>query len=380
VRSILIVAGEPSGDLHGANLVKKLEKLAPDIEFFGIGGDRMKEQGVDLIYHINDISVVGILEVLSRLNFIKKAMRSLYYAMAARNPNAAILIDYPGFNLRFARLAKVMGLVVIYYIMPQIWAWGMWRVHSIRRFVDKAIVILPFEKPIYERMDLDVHFVGHPLLDFIGERHSSKKDLIGLFPGSREDEVKRILPIMLRCAKELSDEKFCVALAPGIKRKLVSEIIEQICPCAASHIHTDPLWTSRRACGEVEIFEGSPYELMERSKLLLVASGTVTLEAAIIGVPMLILYKLAPLSYFLGRLLVNIPYIGLVNILAGSEVVPEFIQWNAKPSRVVPQMRKLLNDQAVRQEMEESLINVKNMLGEKGGVARAAQIIYESIK
>jgi len=367
VRRILIVAGEPSGDLHGAYLVKELKKIAPDIEFFGIGGDRMKEEEVDLIYHINDISVVGILEVLSRLNFIRKAMRSLYYAMVERNPSTVILIDYPGFNLRFARLAKEMGLVVIYYIMPQIWAWGMWRAHWIRRFVDKAIVILPFEKPIYDRMGLDVCFVGHPLLDVIGVGHSSTKDIIGLFPGSREDEVKRILPIMLRCAKELANEKFSIALAPGIKKKLVSEMVKQIYPCAAS-------------CGEVEIFEGSPYEIMERAKLLLVASGTATLEAAIVGVPMLILYKLAPLSYFLGRLLVNIPYIGLVNILAGSEVIPEFIQWDGKPSKIVPHMRKLLTNQAARQEMERALISIKNMLGEKGAAARAAQIINEAIK
>ena len=374
MKKLLIVAGEPSGDLHGANLVKQLKRLAPDVEFFGIGGDRMKEEGVYLIYHMNDISVVGILEVLSRLNLIKKAMRALYYAMVERNPNTAILIDYPGFNLRFARLAKEMGLTVIYYIMPQIWAWGMWRARSIRRFVDKAIVILPFEKSLYEGIGLDVCFVGHPLLDVISVEHSSpKKDIIGLFPGSREDEVKRILPIMLRCAKGLADEKFCIALAPGIKKKLVSEMVEQIYPCTASP-------TGRIACGEVEISEGSPYEVMKRAKLLLVASGTATLEAAIIGVPMLILYKVAPLSYLLGRLLVSIPYIGLVNILAGSKVIPEFIQWNAKPSKIVPHMRELLTNQVARQEMERTLISIRNMLGEKGAATRAAQIIYEMIK
>lgn len=361
MKKLLIVAGEPSGDLHGANLVKELKKLTPDVEFFGIGGDRMKKEGVDLIYHMNDISVVGVLEVLSRLNLIRKAMRSLYYAMKERNPNAAILIDYPGFNLRFARLAKEMGLPVIYYIMPQIWAWGMWRAHSIRRFVDKAIVILPFEKSLYERIGLETHFVGHPLLDIIGVSDTLPKDIIGFLPGSREDEVKRILPIMLRCAKELADEKFCIALASGIKKKLVSEMVEQIYP-------------------KVEVFEGSPYEVMKRAKLLLVTSGTATLEAAIIGIPMLILYKVAPISYLLGRLLVNIPYIGLVNILAGSKVVPEFIQWNAKPSKIVPHMRKLLADQVARQEMERALISIRNMLGEKGATTRAAQIIYEMIK
>ncbi len=363
MKKILIVTGEASGDLHGALLIKELKKLIPDLKVFGIGGEKLKEEGVELVYHIRDIAVVGILEVIPKFFRIRNAMRMLYQKMLSERPDVCLLIDYPGFNLRFAKLAKKQGIKVVYYILPQIWAWGSWRVKSIRQLVDKGISILPFECEFYGRdeitLPLQIEFVGHPLLDIITpnpEPRTPNPDTIALLPGSRKEEIKRILPIMLECVKRMPEFEFVLPVAPGIDKNWVEKLV-------GANLLT-----------RIKIVEGKTYEVLRSSKLALITSGTATLEACILEVPMIIIYKLGFLSYIFGRLLVRIRWVGLPNIIAGEEIVPEFIQFNAKPKEIIKTARQILKN---REQTILKLREVRKKLGSTGAVHRAAEILYK---
>ena len=365
MEKILIVTGEASGDLHGALLIKELKKLIPDLKIFGIGGEKLKEEGVELIYHIRDIAVVGILEVIPKFFRIRNAMSVLYQKMLSDRPDVCLLIDYPGFNLRFARLAKKKGIKVVYYILPQIWAWGRWRVKSIYRWIDKGISILPFEQEFYDVsrfIGTQIEFVGHPLLDIIQpktENRKPKTEIIALLPGSRKEEIKRILPVMLECVKEMPEFEFILPVAPGIDRNCIERLV----------VATNELPLHR-----IKIVEGSVYEILRSSKLALIASGTATLEACILEVPMIIIYKFGLISYIFGRLLVRTRWIGLPNIIAGEEVVPEFIQFNTKPPKIIKTARRILKN---REQTVLKLREVNKKLGSSGAAHRAAEILYK---
>ncbi len=368
MKKILIVTGEVSGDLHGALLIKELKKLIPNLKVFGIGGEKLKEEGVELVHHINDIAVVGILEVIPKFFRIKQAMNTLYQKMLSERPDVCLLIDYPGFNLRFAKLAKKQGVKVVYYILPQIWAWGKWRLKSIRQLIDKGISILPFEREFYNigavsEPPMQIEFIGHPLLDIIqkSEVRNQKSETIALLPGSRKDEIKRILPIMLECVKEMPEFEFVLPIAPGIDKSWIKEFV--------GAIRELPL-------NRIRIVEGKTYEILRNSKLALIASGTATLEACILEVPMIIIYKLQFLSYVFGRLLVKTQWIGLPNIIAGKKIVPEFIQSNAKPEKIIKAAKQILK---TREQSVSELREVKKKLGSTGAVHRAAEILYKFI-
>jgi lipid-A-disaccharide synthase len=329
-KKIMLIAGEVSGDLHGAHLVEAIHRIDPNVRFWGIGGEHLEGKGMKLLYHAQSLSVVGITEVFLRLRSILKAFRVLKQSLDHDKPDLVILIDFPDFNLRLAKMAHRRGIPILYYISPQVWAWRRNRVKLIAQRVKKMVVFFPFEVPIYKAAGVDVEWVGHPLLDMVKpslSRESAvrqfgldpKRRTIALLPGSRMHEVSRLLPPLLASAhlleKEVPDLQFIIPLAPGIPRAALLPFM-------------------KKAPVVVKLVEGWTYDVMNISELLISASGTATLEAAILGKPMVIVYKVSMPSYWIGRLLVHVDHIGLVNLLARERIVPEFLQGDAIPEKV----------------------------------------------
>jgi lipid-A-disaccharide synthase len=378
MQNILIVAGEVSGDLLGAGLVKEFGQIKPDIKFFGFGGDRMSTAGVELIYHIRQLAFMGFWEVAKNYRFIKNAQKQLLRAVAERKPSMAILIDYPGFNLRLAAKLKAMGVAVFYYVSPQIWAWGAGRIKKIKRDVDLMAVLFDFEKEIYDKAGVPAVWVGHPILDelkidnpeseFYRRNNINKENMvIGLFPGSRQNEVTRLLPDMLKATAMIKisypNLKPIIAKAESLDESLYQVICQQ--------------------AGQLVPFAvGSNYELMSYSKICLVCSGTATLECGIIGTPLLVLYKTSFFTYMLARLLIKIRFIGLVNIVSGKSVVPELIQSNCTAGNIANESLGFLNDITKYQKTKTELAKIKGRLGDSGAarrVATAAADLFERI-
>ena len=375
-KKILIVAGEASGDLHASNLIKELKKINPNPEIFGIGGDRMRQAGVELIFHIDRLSFMGFAEVIKNLKLVRKVFKTMKDVLDNRRPDLVILVDYPGFNLKFAQRVKEKGIRVAYYISPQIWAWGGKRLDKIKKLVDKMIVIFPFEKDIYKNAGVDVEFVGHPLLEVVRPHLTEeefkrrfdikeKEILIGLLPGSRWQEVSKILPIMLDSVLILKSSirnlKVALGLAPTIEKEKIQALLNQ-------------------TKVEVTIIEGLTYDLMKYSHLLLVTSGTATLESAILGTPLIVLYKTSFLTYSLARSLVKIPHIALVNVVAGKKIVPEFVQYHAKPQLIALEANEILENRERYEIVKEELNKVKEKLGEPQASKKAAEIINEMLQ
>ncbi len=372
-RKVMIVAGESSGDLCGAKLVEAISSLAPQVEFYGIGGREMERMGVNLLFSSSDLSVVGITEVVEKMGHIWRAWREMKRLVMSNKPNLAVLIDYPDFNLRLAKVLKDNAVPVLYYISPQVWAWRPGRIKKIAKKVDKMAVILPFEVPLYRRKGVDVEFVGHPLLDVLDEDLTREEArgrlgvpaealLIGLLPGSREQEVKTLLPPMLEAAgilrRGFPSCRFMLSLASAVEKDLVQGYIE-----------------GRQL--PLEVVEGGTFEVMRASDLLLVASGTATLEGAIAGVPMVIIYRVSPLSYLVGRILVKVKCVGLANIVVGRKVVPELIQGEVTPKRIAHEAEEILRDPARREEIHREFELVREKLGSKGASQRVARIALQ---
>jgi lipid-A-disaccharide synthase len=370
-KKILMVAGEVSGDLHGALLAEAILRIDPEVQFFGIGGEHLERVGVKLLYHAQSLSVVGITEVFFKIRSILKALRRLKQSLDQERPDLIILIDFPDFNLRVARMAYRRDIPVLYYISPQVWAWRSGRVKSIARWVKKMVVLFPFEVPFYEAAGVDVEWVGHPLLDIVKPSLSKEEALqrfgldphlktIGLLPGSRIHEVKRLLPSMIDSInllqKEMSDLQFIIPLAPGISKETLSP------------------WM-RNISVPVKVVEGFTYEVMNLSELLITASGTATLEGAILQKPMVIVYKVSLLSYWIGRALIQVDHIGLANLVAGKEIVPELIQKEATPQRIAEEALRILRDPILRRHITESMEKASKKLGEPGAAQRAAHIV-----
>jgi len=370
-KKVLMVAGEASGDLHGAHLVEAVHAIDPEVRFFGVGGQGLKRRGVELLYSSDSLAVVGITEVLFRLKPILKALRGLKKALEQRRPDLVILIDFPDFNLRLARMASQKGIPVLYYISPQVWAWRKGRIRQIARWVKKMIVLFPFEAPLYRAAGVDVAWVGHPLLDIVKPSLPADEAMrrfgldparrtIGLLPGSRSHEIERLLPILLDSARllqrEMPDLQFIIPMAPGISKADLSPWLEKV-----------PV--------DVTLVEGQGYDVMNVSELLISASGTATLEGTILKKPMIIVYRVSPLSYLIAKTLVKVKYIGLVNLVAGSEVAPELIQGNANPERIAGEALKILRNPDLQGKMTEAMAEVCRSLGEPGAAQRAARIV-----
>ncbi len=368
-RKILIIAGENSGDLHASNLVKQLKRLDPTLEFLGFGGNQMKSAGVHLISNIVDrLAIIGFAEVLSKVNKIRRLFRQVRTILEQDRPCAVILIDYPGFNLRVARIAKSMGIAVIYYISPQVWAWRKGRIREIARYVDKMLVIFPFEEGIYREAGVNVTYVGHPLLDVMKLTMTKKqvferfqfdpnKKLIGLLPGSRKPEVERLLPVMLEAAEmikaRIPDVQFVVPRASTVKKELIDYYIEN-------------------AGFEVRVVDAYRYNVRSAMDFAIVASGTATLETAFLICPMVILYKTSFLTWIIAKNLVSLPYIGLVNVVAGDMAVPELLQNEATPLNVANRVVKILSNPKEIETIRYELVKVKEKIGGPGASKRAA--------
>ncbi len=376
---IMIIAGEASGEMHGAGVVAALKARYPEIDVFGVGGERMKRAGCALVYHIERFSVMGLTEVVRHLPFIRRALRRLDGLLASRRPDLVILIDYPDFNLRLARKARRRGIPVLYYISPQVWAWRPRRIHAIVRNVDCMAVVFPFEVELYEKAGGKVVFVGHPLLEVLESRQSrtefcesvgldSDRPIIGMLPGSRTMEVERMLPAMAgtlrNVQRDLPGVQGVIGLAPTVSGTDLAA-----CLAGNEDLEEDVV--------KVPEVENSTYEVMKHADLLLVTSGTATLESACFGTPLLVLYRMSRLSWWIARRLVRIPDIGLVNVVAGRRIAPEFLQDAVDPETLSPVVLELLKDPEKRQAMACELREVRSRLGTPGASSRVADLALD---
>ena len=374
-KKIVIIAGESSGDFHGSSLIYALKKINPSLEVCGIGGERMRQAGAQLYFDTSFLSIIGFTDVLKNLKKIKRLFSSLLEKIDADPPEACVLVDYPGFNLKLARELKKRKIPVIYYISPQIWAWWKGRIKTIKQVVDKMIVVFKFEEALYRDNGVDVSFVGHPLLDIASPTASreeflnkvglsSQNKTIGLVPGSRKTEVERILPILLESARlikqKLPQTQFALLKAPGI----------------AYHLYKTKM---KKFDLPLVLCENQTYDFLKPCDFVLVASGTATLETAIMEKPMLIVYKVSFLNWLIARLLIRLPFIGLVNVVAGKKIVPEFIQYRADPKLIAEAAIETLNNQGKLAKIKAELQNVRASLGNPGASERAAEIILKII-
>ncbi|HSS48002.1 MAG TPA: lipid-A-disaccharide synthase [Thermoanaerobaculia bacterium] len=372
-RELLVVAGEASGDLHGARLISELRQRVPGLAAFGLGGDEMRAAGLQSVAHSSEVAVVGITEVLKVLPRIREVFADLLHEVDRRRPALAVLIDFPDFNLRLARQLKERGLEIVYYISPQVWAWRKGRVKTISRLVDRMLVLFPFEVDFYRGHGVDVIHVGHPLVDEVpilpqvwdrgGEEEKDGPFRVALLPGSRLSEVEALLPTLLAAVGRLAGRMPIEARsirAPTVPRELLDEAVE----------------LSGLA---VEIVESDRFAAVADSHVALCASGTATLEVGLLGTPMLVVYRLASWTYLLARLLVRLPNVALVNLVLGRRVVPELIQGQANPERIAAEAARLLTDAAARREMRTALAEVRCRLGAGGASGRAAGEVAEML-
>ena len=368
-RDLLVVAGEASGDLHGARLLSELRRRVPDLTAFGLGGDEMRAAGLQAVAHSSEISVVGITEVLKILPRAREVFADLLREVERRRPGLAVLIDFPDFNLRLAKELKGRGLEVVYYISPQVWAWRRGRIKTIARLVDRMLVLFPFEADFYREHGVDVVHVGHPLVDEVPalpqawdrEEPAGGPFRVALLPGSRRSEVEALLPTLLESVRRLAARlpvEARIIRAPTIPAELLDEAVEL-------------------AGLPVEIVAEDRFAAIADSHLAICASGTATLEVGLLGTPMIMVYRLASWTYALARLMVRLPNVSLVNLVLGRRVVPELIQGAANPGRIAAEAERLLTDAAERNRMREGLAEVRGRLGEGGASRRAAGEVAE---
>ncbi|GMR25167.1 MAG: lipid-A-disaccharide synthase [Ignavibacteria bacterium] len=369
---LMIISGEVSGDLIGASLIKELKELDENIAICGIGGDKMQAEGMELIYHINKMAFLGFTEVVKHLPFIKKVQTDLLAIVKKREIKNVVLIDYPGFNLNIAKKFKKNGMKIIYYISPQLWAWGSGRMKKIKRLVNKMLVVFPFEEKLYKNNNVDVEFVGHPLVERINKYQflrkedlynkfdiDGSKELLLLMPGSRKHEVEKLFPQIINAAGKLADE---------FNLQIV---------IACSSIIDENLYYQLRGQLEFKVITGYTYDLMKYAKFGIVKSGTSTLEAGYFALPMIIVYKISGITYLIVKKLIKVSKIGMVNILLEDNVVPELIQNDVSERKIYIAGKKILSDKEYYNSVKEKLNKVKHKLGNEGASARAAKHIYE---
>jgi lipid-A-disaccharide synthase len=371
----MIVAGEASGDMHGAGLVRAMREKHHALAFCGVGGKYLRQEGVEIIYPAEDLAVVGLFEVVSQLRYIRQALKDLTRRLHDKRPALLILIDFPDFNLILAKRAKKLGIPVFYYISPQVWAWRSGRVKTIAQRVDKLAVILPFEKGFYENRGIlnKVEFVGHPLVDTVRptitaagfrQRHDiGSGTIIGLVPGSRKKEIGAILPDFIAAARLLrQDDKDITFLLP-----------------LAPSLHMADLHLSRAKATDlnIRIIRHERYNVMAACDLVMAASGTVTLELAILQIPMVVAYRISPLTYFIGRRLIKAKYAALVNLIAGREVVKELLQSELTPENLRRELRRLWPGTAQYNQTRQELAEVSASLGQPGAATKAAALALE---
>lgn len=374
-KTVMIIAGEASGDMHGASLVREILKINPHLNFYGIGGKKLAAAGVKLLADVAEMAVVGLTEVIAKLGKFISVLNLMKKSLDDVRPDLVILIDYAGFNLRIARAAHERGIKVFYYISPQVWASRKGRINKIKKYVSKMAVILPFEVETYRRENFSVDYVGHPLLDLVKTNYSRTEfcrkfgleenaTTIGLLPGSRKSEVVKLLPVMLAAAeimlKKNPGMQFVLPLADTLDEQAVADIISG---------------TAIR----VKIISGHTYDVVSCTDLSIVASGTATLETALLGIPMILVYKISPLTYFIGKMIVTVKNIGIVNIIAGRTIIPELIQKEASGRRIADEAMEILSNSQRRGEIIKDLGGIREKLGNPGAAMRAAKIACDML-
>ncbi|WP_293661825.1 lipid-A-disaccharide synthase [uncultured Phascolarctobacterium sp.] len=367
---ILISAGEASGDIHAAAVTRELKKIAPETEVFGMGGDCLREAGGEVLFDIKEHGVMGFAEIICKLPALFKLKNAFAKVMEERRPDCLVVVDYPGFNMRLAKLAKSMGIPVVSYISPSAWAWHKSRAKSVAQIVNKVAAIFPFEYEVYKAAGADTEFVGHPLVDIVKPHltqaaawekagKQAGRDLILLIPGSRLMEIQKMLPTMLQAAKLILEKRPDTDFTMPRAKTIPLEMLENMVKAAGV---------------PVKIIEGDNYDVMFSADLALATSGTVTLEAALCGLGSVIVYKTSPITAFIARRVINIPDIGLPNIVAGRHILPELLQEDFTPERLQQEALKLLEPERNAQ-MKKDLAYVKERLGASGAVHRVAELV-----
>jgi lipid-A-disaccharide synthase len=373
---VMVVAGEASGDLHAANMVRAMRRMAPGLQFSGMGGCALREAGVEILVDSTRLSVVGLVEVLAHYRDIRRALGTLQAALRQQRPVLLVLVDYVEFNLRLARTARRMGIKVLFYVSPQVWAWRARRVRRIGQVIDAMAVLFPFEAEVYRRHGIPVRYVGNPLVDDVkasADCYALRREfglnetapVVGILPGSRRGELRRHLPLIMAAARLLRTRvpgvQFIMPLAPGV------DVDRDVTP------HVDP---------DLDIVQisGRTYDAMHSADALMIASGTATLEAGLLRVPMAILYRVSPITFFILKRLILIKDIGLANIVAGERVVPEYIQNDATPEAIAGEIERLLTDADYARQVRERLGIIREKLGAGGGSENVARMALELIE
>jgi lipid-A-disaccharide synthase len=374
-KQVLIIAGEASGDHHAARLVEELHKLNPHVSFSGIGGEKMRAAGVETLVDTAEMAVMGFVEVLRNYRFLKGVLERMRDELRTNRPDLLILVDYPGFNLRLAETAHELGIKVLYYISPQVWAWKKKRVFKIKKLVDMMAVVFPFETACYGTVGVPVEFVGHPLVDEVKSDFSREaildefgldpaRPVLGLFPGSRQSEVIRLLPLMLQSAEQI--------------KSVIPEI--QFLMPRASTLSVELLQPSIDASGlEIKLISGRPYDVMRGCDTIISASGTATLEIGLMQVPLVVTYKMAALSYHIFSYLVKLDHIALCNIVAGERIAPELIQKEATVENITRETLTLLQDKRRAAEMRERMGKIRGKLGASGASENIARLTLKML-
>ncbi len=365
--SILVVAGESSGDRHAARLVQEFLRTNPGHSFFGVGGPRLAEAGVEILVPMSELAVMGLFEVLTRVPRIRRIFHRLRREASARRASAAVLVDSPDFNLRLAKRLKRSGVPVLYYISPTVWAWRAGRLKTIKKYVDKMLLIFPFEERIYDLAGIPAAYVGHPLIESVRARLSKaeffsrhgfdpSRKLITILPGSREGEARRHLPVLNRAVpllRQAFGAQFALVAAEGLPPGCLESLLPERFP-------------------DLKVLRNDGYEAMAASDLVLSACGTATLETALLGTPLVAFYRISPVSYFLGRKLVRISHYSIVNILAGKPLIPELIQGRLTPENLLAEARAILDSPKKQSELKAAFLEIERRLGEKRAASNAA--------
>ncbi|MEE8359867.1 MAG: lipid-A-disaccharide synthase [Candidatus Omnitrophota bacterium] len=371
-KKILIIAGESSGDLYGAHLVYAVKRLLPDAEFLGIGGSHMKTAGVNILFPIDKLSIIGVAEILSKIRVIRSAFSSIQKKIDEEKIDLAILVNYPGFNLKLSGMLKKKKIPIVFYSSPQVWAWGAWRVNIIKKFIDKMIVFFKFEEEFYRERGVKAEFIGHPLVDIVKPKdeksdinRTPSSKIVAIVPGSRRSEIKNMFDTMLKAAKIISrqdkDTRFIVTKHPELPFDLYLRYMDK---------YRLP----------ITLVDGKMHDCLASSDLAIVVSGSITLEATILGTPMIITNKISFFNSFLYLLLVRLKNVGLVNIVAKRRVMPELLQYSATPKRIAREAISILTDHEKCKKMKVDLASVNKLLGTHGASGRAADIVCGLLK
>lgn len=382
----MISAGEASGDQHAAALFRELQKLIPGVEGIGMGGSAMREAGIELCFDSSGIGVIGLAEIARHYGEIRGALKLMQKTACGRKPDLLICVDYKEFNFRLAKAAKACGVRVLFYVSPQVWAWRPGRVKSYGRIIDHMAVIFPFELPFYEAYGVPATYVGHPLAGKVkpsmsrsdalkkygltdasanAQNNGGSRPVIGLLPGSRANEIKRLMPVILESARRLSLEfpaaRYLLFQAASVEDAAISAQLAGVADL------------------DLQVIRGQDYDALQCCDAVITVSGTATLEIALLGIPMVIVYRLAPLSYWLGRLLVKVPFIGLPNILAGKGVVREFIQHEATHENIAGEIARILQDSSYAESQRQALLAIRDKLGDRNGSAELARLAADML-